>query len=95
MYSEPADFVSNGGYDFCRWCSNQPLVGRLESGGHAVTLPGDGSWLCSCGQTHQAVVATLRAHGLSSTVIEAVPGGFASATASLHVNTPNWPKTTL
>lgn len=94
-YSRAEDFVSNGGFDFCRWCANQPATGRLESGGHSVTLPGDGSWSCTCGRTYSDVVTALRLHGVSLAAMDSVPGNFAGSIASLHVNTPNWPKTTL
>jgi hypothetical protein len=91
-FSRPEDFTCRGGFDFCRWCCFEGTHGTLSSGGHAVELDG-GSWQCSCGTTYGFVVSMLRLHGVGLAVMDAVPGTLAGATASLHVNTPNWPRT--
>jgi len=90
-YAEPRDFVQRSGFDFCLWCAKDFTSGTLSSGGHEVTIDG-GSWQCSCGKTYGLVVSMLRLHGVSLAIMDAVPGTLAGATASLHVNHPNWPK---
>ena len=91
-YTEPQDFVQRSGFDFCLWCATDFTSGTLSSGGHEITLDG-GSWQCSCGKTYGLVVSMLRLHGVALAVMDAVPGTLAGATANMHVNTPNWPRT--
>lgn len=77
-------------FDFCRWCMSGPVL-RSECGGHIVDVT-DGTWSCSCGKTHERIVETLRAHGVTPAALGAVPH-LTSATAALHVQTPRWPLT--
>lgn len=90
-FSRPEDFVQHGSHDFCRWCTPDWSTGTVSCGGHEVVVPGDGSWQCSCGKTYGAVVLQLRLHGVSLAAMDSLPGPLDAATASLHVNTPNWP----
>lgn len=91
--TKPEDFVRHNGFDFCRWCTPEWTTGTISCGDHTVTVPGDGSWQCSCGAVQGAVVLRLRLHGVPLAAMDALPGPLDAATASLHVNTPNWPKT--
>lgn len=83
-------FTNHGGFDFCRWCMSGPIR-RTESGGHAVDIAG-GSWSCSCGVMMSMVKLTLWRYGVDHAVMAAVPH-LDSATAAIHVQTPNWPQT--
>lgn len=89
-YSDEAAFERHSGFDFCRWCCSGPMR-STSCGGHTVTLS-DGSWSCDCGTTYGAVVLQLRTHGVSLAAIDAVPH-IDAATAAIHVQTPNWPRT--
>lgn len=88
--SRPEDFTYRGGFDFCRWCMSGP-ISRTECGSHSVTVE-DGSWQCTCGEVYGAVVLRLRMHGATLAAMDAVPN-LAAATAAIHVQTPNWPRT--
>lgn len=88
--SRPEDFARRDGYDLCRWCMSGPIR-ETSCGGHTVTVS-DGSWQCDCGATMAMLKLTLWRHGVDHGAMDAVPN-LAAATAAIHVQTPNWPKT--
>ena len=90
-YTRPEDFTQRDGFDFCRWCMSGPIR-ETSCGGHTVTVEGEGARQCTCGVVYGAVVLRLRMHGVTLGAMDAVPN-LAAATAAIHVQTPDWPKT--
>ena len=89
-YTRSAIFTHRGTFDLCRWCMSGPIR-ETSCGTHTVTLS-DGSWTCDCGVTMAMLKMTLWRYGVVHEVMAAVPH-LEAATAAIHVQTPNWPRT--
>jgi hypothetical protein len=89
-YVDRRFFTPHRGYTLCNWCTSRPTQ-TIESRGHSVTLGGEGSWKCSCGETPVGVVLRLMVSGVKIAAMESVPH-LDMATAVLHVQNPDWPR---